>query len=90
MSRCWASGFALPLCHLAGSVRIGDAPFNEIFHPIAERLLEHCDGVLRMGGPSQGADQMVSVAQSKGLAVYRRLEDIPGCVQASPGGVAPR
>jgi hypothetical protein len=71
--------FALPLCHLAGSTRVGDAPFNEIFHPIAERLLEHCDAVLRIGGPSQGADLMVSVATARGLAVYRRLGDIPGC-----------
>ena len=39
----------LPLCHLAGSLRIGDAAFQEVFHPIAERLLEHCDAVLRTG-----------------------------------------
>lgn len=71
--------FALPLCHLAGSVRVGDGPFDEIFHPIAERLLEHCDAVLRVGGPSQGADQMVASAARRGLAVYHRLEDIPGC-----------
>ncbi len=29
--------FALPLVELAGSTRVGDEPFNEIFHPIAER-----------------------------------------------------
>lgn len=28
--------FALPLVHLAGSRKIVDDPFNEIFHPIAE------------------------------------------------------
>lgn len=39
--------FALPLVHLAGSKKIGDEPFNEIFHPISERLLEKCDAVLR-------------------------------------------
>src|SRR5207237_5724229 len=33
----------LPLATLAGSVRIGDAAFEEVFHPIAERLLEHLD-----------------------------------------------
>ncbi len=47
---------ALPLVALAGSKRIGDEPFEEVFHPIAERLLEHCDAVLRVGGSSQGAD----------------------------------
>src|SRR5436305_976078 len=50
---------ALPLVALAGSERIGDAAFTEIFHPIAERLVERCDAILRIGGPSQGADLMV-------------------------------
>jgi hypothetical protein len=71
--------FALPLCRLAGSTQIGDAAFNEVFHPIAERLLEHCDAVLRVGGASQGADLMVAVAERLQLAVFRRLEDVPGC-----------
>ena len=39
--------FALPPVAVAGSTRAGDAPFNEIFHPIAERLLTRCDAVLR-------------------------------------------
>ena len=38
---------ALPLVNLAGSKKIGDAAFNEIFHPIAARLLDKCDAVLR-------------------------------------------
>ena len=71
--------FGLPLCRLAGSTRIGDAAFNEVFHPIAERLVEHCDAVLRVGGASQGADLMVAVAERLQRPVYRRLEDVPGC-----------
>ena len=71
--------FALPLVALAGSQRVGDEAFNEIFHPIAERLLAHCDAVLRVGGPSQGADLMVRVAEERGLNVYRRLANVPGC-----------
>jgi hypothetical protein len=71
--------FALPLVALAGSRRVGDEAFNEIFHPIAERLLEHCDAVLRVGGPSQGADLMVRIAEERGLNVYRRLADVHGC-----------
>lgn len=70
---------ALPLVSLAGSQRVGDGPFNEIFHPIAERLLERCDGVLRVGGPSEGADLMVRVAQERGLRVFRSLGEVPGC-----------
>ena len=69
--------FALPLVHLAGSKQIGDEAFHEIFHPIAERLLEKCDAVLRVGGTSQGADLMVEVGQRIGLQIYTWLEEIP-------------
>lgn len=69
--------FALPLVHLAGSKQVGDDAFNEIFHPIAERLLEKCDGVLRVGGDSKGADMMVDLARQKGLKTFTRLAEIP-------------
>jgi hypothetical protein len=69
--------FAFPLVHLAGSEKIGDRPFNEIFHPIAERLLEKCDAVLRVGGASQGADLMVEVARKRDLHIYFTLDEIP-------------
>ena len=69
--------FALPLVHLAGSKQIGDDAFNEIFHPIAERLLEKCDAVMRVGGASKGADLMVEVTRKHGLQVYTELEAIP-------------
>jgi hypothetical protein len=69
--------FALPLVHLAGSKQVGDEAFNEIFHPIAERLLTKCDAVLRVGGASAGADLMVQVARQNGLLVYTKLEEIP-------------
>lgn len=68
---------ALPLLRLAGSKQIGDEIFNEIFHPIAEMLLEKCDAVLRVGGPSQGADLMVDVGKKKGLKIYYELDEIP-------------
>lgn len=69
---------ALPLVALAGSARVGDEPFNAIFHPIAERLLERCDAVLRVGGASQGADEMARIAREQGKPVVHRLEDLPG------------
>jgi hypothetical protein len=68
---------ALPLVDLAGSKEIGDEAFNEIFHPIAVRLLEKCDAVLRIGGPSAGADEMVRVGRSLGLNIYTSLAEIP-------------
>ena len=39
---------ALPLIETAGSTRIGDATFNEIFHPIAERLLRRARRRVRL------------------------------------------
>jgi hypothetical protein len=70
---------ALPLVQTAGSVRVGDEVFNEIFHPIAIRLLDKCDAVLRVGGPSAGADEMVRIARERGLDIYSTIEEIPGC-----------
>ena len=68
---------ALPLVRLAGSTRIGDEAFNEIFHPIAVRLLEKCEAVLRVGGPSAGADEMVRVGRALGLKIYTTPSEIP-------------
>lgn len=68
---------ALPLLELAGSRQVGDEAFNEIFHPIAIRLLEKCDAVLRVGGPSAGADEMVRVGRSLGLHIYNAVAEIP-------------
>jgi hypothetical protein len=36
-----------------------------------------CDGCLRIGGPSKGADEMVELARQHGKAVYYALEEIP-------------
>lgn len=69
--------FALPLLQLAGSKKVGDDAYEEIFHPIATRLLEKCDAVLRVGGASAGADFMVEVARKHGLPIYPQVEQIP-------------
>jgi hypothetical protein len=69
--------FALPLIEHAGSKGIGDPVFNEIFHPISRRLVARCDGCLRIGGPSTGADEMVALARQNGKAVYYALSDVP-------------
>jgi len=70
--------FALPLIEHAGSTGIGDAIFNEIFHPISRRLVARCDGCLRIGGASVGADEMVAIAKSLGKPIYTSIEEIPG------------
>ena len=69
--------FALPLIKEAGSERIGDEIFNKIFHPIAIRLGEKLDAVLRIGGKSAGADEMVKQAQERGQKVFYDIDEIP-------------
>ncbi|HEY4147286.1 MAG TPA: hypothetical protein VGM41_00085 [Chitinophagaceae bacterium] len=68
---------ALPLLHLAGSVKPGDGPYEEILYPVAKRLLSKCDAVLRLEGASKGADEDVRIAKEKGLKIYYRLEEVP-------------
>jgi hypothetical protein len=67
---------ALPLIDVAGSKKIGDEIFNEIFHPIARRLVERVDAVIRVGGPSTGADEMVTLARAAGKLVYMSIDEI--------------
>jgi hypothetical protein len=69
--------YALPLIDFAGSERIGDAVFDEIFHPIARRLLARCDAVLRIGGASAGADEMVAIARDHGKLVVDAVDQLP-------------
>lgn len=69
--------FALPLLEAAGSKQVGDAIFNEMFHPVAVQLIDHCDAVLRIGGPSPGADEMVATGKAKGKAIFLDKKEIP-------------
>ena len=68
---------ALPLIGEAGSRRIGDAIFDEIFHPISRMLVQRVDAVLRVGGPSKGADEMMDIAQRSGKRVFENFDEIP-------------
>ena len=68
---------ALPLLRLAGSVRPGDAAYEEILYPVAHRLLTKCDAVLRLEGASKGADEDVRIAKERGLKVYYHIADVP-------------
>lgn len=73
---------ALPVWNAAGGERVGDELYAEIFHPVAGRLLALCDAVLRLPGDSKGADNDVRIARERGIPVYHRLEDVPGCGEA--------
>jgi hypothetical protein len=70
---------ALPLLEAAGAQRVGDALWEEILYPAAHRPLQKCDAVLRLPGVSKGADNDVRIARERGLPVYLRIEDVPGC-----------
>jgi hypothetical protein len=69
--------FALPLIEQAERDDAGGDAVAEIFHPSAERVLARCDAVLRIGGPSEGADRMVDVARRLGKTVFTSVEDVP-------------
>jgi hypothetical protein len=70
--------FALPLIEAAVAGGADEVNADaEIFHPIAERLLEHCDGCLRIGGASEGADRMVATARRLGKRVFTELAAVP-------------
>ncbi|NJL57499.1 DUF4406 domain-containing protein [bacterium] len=68
---------ALPVWHSAGGETVGDALYDEIFHPTAGRLIERCDAVLRLEGASTGADNDVRLAHERGIPVYYSLDDVP-------------
>lgn len=69
----WA---ALPLAAQAGSAEVGDGVSEQFLYPVAARMLSHCDGVLRIPGASNGADNDVRLAIELGLPVYRDLAEL--------------
>ncbi|SER47275.1 hypothetical protein SAMN04488000_10999 [Lentzea albida] len=69
---------ALPVLRGAGGSSPTDPIASEIMYPTAERLLRHCEAVLRLPGESAGADEDVRIARERGLPVYHRVEDVPG------------
>jgi hypothetical protein len=69
---------ALPVLRGAGADGVGDPIAQEVLYPTAQRLLQHCDAVLRLPGASTGADQDVAIARERGLPVYYDVADVPG------------
>ncbi|MEU1661901.1 DUF4406 domain-containing protein [Streptomyces griseofuscus] len=67
---------ALPVLRSAGAGPT-DPLADQVLYPTAERLLTHCDAVLRLPGESTGADQDVATARRRGLPVYHGVEEIP-------------
>lgn len=71
---------ALPLMRQAGSTSLFDPVAQQFLYPVACRLIERCDAVLRIEGASKGADEDVRLARQRGLPVYFRLQDVPGAI----------
>lgn len=54
----------------------GRCCFQRNFPPDSVRLIDHCDAVLRVGGPSAGAYEMMKQAELKGKKTYWELEEL--------------
>ena len=70
---------ALPVLRNAGADGPLDPFAEQVMYPTAQRLLTRCDAVLRLPGESRGADQDVAIARERGIPVYGRIDEIPGC-----------
>ena len=68
---------ALPILRSAGVQRLDDPLVEHVMYPTAQRLLTHCDAVLRLPGESRGADQDVAIARERGLPVFFTLDEVP-------------
>lgn len=68
---------ALPIIHSAGGKAHGDSVFEAYQYPVAHRLLERCDALLRLPGESRGADMDVARARELGLPVVASVDQLP-------------
>ena len=62
---------ALPIIECVGEDR-----FDELMMPISLALATRCDAILRIGGPSIGADQEVERLRAAGKPVFFSVDDI--------------
>ncbi len=63
---------ALPVIDAAGAEH-----FDAVMMPLSLALTERCDAILRIGGPSTGADQEVARFRAAGRPVFTSLDEIP-------------
>lgn len=55
--------------------RAGHVAVYQLPQPLGERLLDRCDAILRVGGPSVSADAIVAMGRARGLRVFVSLSD---------------
>jgi len=68
---------AWPVIRQAGGDSHSSEQFSEYQYPVAHRLLEKCDAVLRIPGESKGADLEMGKARAIGKIIFNSLEEIP-------------
>lgn len=68
---------AWPVIRQAGGKSHSSDEFAEYQMPVALRLLEKCDAILRIPGQSRGADIEMAKAREMGKTIFMSLEEIP-------------
>ncbi len=68
---------AWPVIRQAGGDSHTSEQFAEYQYPVAHRLLEKCDAVLRIPGESRGADLEMGKAREMGKIIFKSFEEIP-------------
>lgn len=68
---------AWPVIRQSGGDSHSSEQFSEYQYPVAHRLLEKCDAVLRIPGESKGADLEMGKARDMGKIIFNSLEEIP-------------
>lgn len=68
---------AWPVIRQAGGNSHSSEQFSEYQYPVAHRLLEKCDAVLRIPGESRGADLEMGKAKEMGKVVFKNFDKIP-------------
>ena len=68
---------AWPVIRQAGGESHSSEQFSEFQYPVAHRLLEKCDAVLRIPGESRGADLEMGKARDMGKIIFNSFDEIP-------------
>jgi hypothetical protein len=76
----WA---AWPVIKSAGGDTHSSPEFTEYQYPVAHRLLEKCDAILRIPGESRGADLEMEKARQMGKLIYTDIDQIPDATKES-------
>jgi hypothetical protein len=71
---------AWPVIRQSGGDSHSSAQFSEYQYPVAHRLLEKCDAVLRIPGESRGADLEMGKARDLGKIIFNGIDEIPSII----------